>query len=116
MTIKKILTDDLSLVEQLREYAADNGYSHNDYADTMSMAADALERHQKSVLQSPEMQALRKDAAMLDWLDAKNDLFKMGWSVRLAPAGNVSVSSVVQLGGSVTPIRAAINAAMEQKT
>ena len=38
--------DDLSLIEQLREYAADNGYSHNDYADTMRAAADVLERVQ----------------------------------------------------------------------
>lgn len=70
---------------------------------------------EQAVLQSPEIQALREDAAMLDWLDATNTPFKMGWNVRLAPAGNVSVSSVIQLGGSVTPIRAAISASMEQQ-
>lgn len=31
-----------SLIEDLRGYAGDSGYSHNDYADTMRQAADAL--------------------------------------------------------------------------
>jgi hypothetical protein len=38
--------DDLNLIERLREYAANNGYSHTDYADTMLAAANALERVQ----------------------------------------------------------------------
>lgn len=32
------------LSKQLREYAADSGYSHNDYADTMLAAASEIER------------------------------------------------------------------------
>ncbi|CAM4080798.1 hypothetical protein BOTU111921_10595 [Bordetella tumbae] len=32
---------------QLREYASNNGYSHQDYADTMRQAADALDRQQR---------------------------------------------------------------------
>lgn len=56
--------------------------------------------------------AMAKDAERLDWLDAKNARFKMGWRVTTAPAGNVSVSGVVQLGGTITSIRAAIDAAI----
>lgn len=33
------------LSKQLREYAADSGYSHNDYADTMLAAASEIERY-----------------------------------------------------------------------
>lgn len=32
------------LSKQLREYAADSGYSHNDYADTMLAAASEIDR------------------------------------------------------------------------
>ena len=32
---------------RLREYASNNGYSHQDYADTMRKAADALDRQQR---------------------------------------------------------------------
>ena len=53
-----------------------------------------------------------KDAERLDWLD-RNLGMKMGWRVGVAPAGNVSITSVVQLGGGdPTPIRAAIDAAL----
>jgi hypothetical protein len=48
------------------------------------------------------------DAELLNWLDAKNAPFKMGWRVNAAPAGNVSVGSVIQLGEPLTPIREAI--------
>lgn len=36
---------DAALVQQLREYAGNAGYSHNDYADTMRRAAAALAAH-----------------------------------------------------------------------
>ena len=36
--------DQLSLPGWLRHFAADSGYSHNDYADTMRQAADEIER------------------------------------------------------------------------
>lgn len=42
---------DAALVEQLREYAGNAGYSHNDYADTMRQAADALAAHPANVAQ-----------------------------------------------------------------
>lgn len=54
---------------------------------------------------------LRCDAARLDFLD-RNAKFKMGWHVGTAPAGNLSVSSVAQLGKPVTGVREAIDAAM----
>ena len=37
------------LSKQLREYAADSGYSHNDYADTMLAAASEIERYTERV-------------------------------------------------------------------
>lgn len=41
------------LSKQLREYAADSGYSHNDYADTMLAAASEIERLTASQAQQP---------------------------------------------------------------
>lgn len=52
----------------------------------------------------------REDAERLDWLDKTNSKFKMGWSVWVAPAGNVSISSIIQPVRVVT-IREAIDAA-----
>lgn len=37
------------LPKQLREYASDSGYSHNDYADTMLAAASEIERCAKQM-------------------------------------------------------------------
>lgn len=37
-------TTRMGLVMQLREYASDPGFSHNDYADSMHMAADEIEK------------------------------------------------------------------------
>ena len=53
-----------------------------------------------------------EDAARLDWLDAQNLRFRMGWQVGKAPAGNVSVKGVI-FAGTQPPvsIRAAIDAA-----
>jgi hypothetical protein len=52
------------------------------------------------------------DSELLDWLDATNKRFKMGWKVSVAPAGNCSVQSVIFLGNSEpVTIRAAIRAA-----
>lgn len=58
------------------------------------------------------VEADRRDAQRLDWLDATNARFKMGWDVGVAPAGNVSVKSVIQLGRTPTSIRDAIDAAL----
>ena len=52
------------------------------------------------------------DSELLDWLDATNKRFKMGWKVGVAPAGNCSVQSIICLGNSEpATIRAAIRAA-----
>lgn len=48
------------------------------------------------------------DSALLDFLDT-NARFKMGWAVKAAPVGNLSVQSIIRGG---TPIREAIRAAM----
>lgn len=53
----------------------------------------------------------REDAELLDWLDAKNKPFKMGWQVGVAPAGNVVVKSVIYPTTEPVAIRSAIRAA-----
>lgn len=53
-----------------------------------------------------------RDAARLDFLDQTNARFRMGWKVGKAPAGNVSVQSVIHATGRVIGIREAIDAAM----
>lgn len=76
-------------------------------------------RHQAKALVEFALPALRwaeqrltgaevDDAARLDFLDATNKRFQMGWKVNIAPAGNVSVQSII-MGGR--PIREAIDAA-----
>jgi hypothetical protein len=60
-----------------------------------------------------ELAAYKKDAERLDFLDrASHRCF--GWRVLVAPAGNVSVQSVIFLGEGNPPvsIRAAIDAAI----
>ena len=53
-----------------------------------------------------------EDGKLLDWLDAQNLRFRMGWDVGAAPAGNVSVRVII-MGGK--PIRDAIRAAIAAK-
>ena len=40
----RAIEDCVTTVDWLRAYAADNGFSHGDYADTMRTAADTIER------------------------------------------------------------------------
>lgn len=54
---------------------------------------------------------LNADAERLDFLDRTNARFRMGWKVGTAPAGNVSVQSVIHAVGRVIGIREAIDAA-----
>jgi hypothetical protein len=56
------------------------------------------------------------DTERLDWLERTNKPFNMGWRVGIAPAGNLRIESVIQLGSAVTPIRDAIDAARNQST
>ena len=50
---------------ELREFALDNGYSHGDYADTMSKAAEELDSADRKIKQLRA--ALRWS---LEWIDA----------------------------------------------
>lgn len=58
-----------------------------------------------------QMTKQRDDVSLLDWLDAKNKPFKMGWQVGVAPAGNVVVKSVIYPITEPVSIRSAIRAA-----
>lgn len=70
-------------------------------------------KYPESSLTQPSGQAqqVAEDAARLDWLDAKSEPSKMGWRVAIAPSGSVYVGPVIQLGGKITSIREAIDAA-----
>ena len=58
--------------------------------------------------EAEEIERLRKDAERLNWLDATNRRFRMGWYAGIAPVGNVMISSVVM---STIDIRSAIDSA-----
>jgi len=77
-------------------------------ANLMGRAGNAEENNSALV---KEVEALRADRDRLNWLDANNVPKRMGWAVGIAPAGNVSVSSVVFLGSEPVTIRGAIDAA-----
>lgn len=72
--------------------------------------ADTLEVHPKFEEQRRLLDVLERDASRLDFLD-QNLSMKMGWRVGKAPAGNLSVQSVIQ-PSVATSIREAIDRAM----
>ena len=79
-------------------------------SDLIAFARALLHRSQPVAVVQAEQ---AEDSAMLDWLDKNNARFQMGWRVGIAPAGNASIQSVIQLGGQpLTSIRAAIRAAI----
>lgn len=59
--------------------------------------------------------ALSKDAERLDYLDTTNKRFSMGWKVGKAPAGNISINSIIYLGDRPITIREAIDAAISAR-
>ena len=95
-------------------------------SDHCLLSTDQDMCHQAKALRDFAMPALRwaeaqltehrKDTRRLDWLDAKNLRFKMGWQVSEAPSGNVNIKSVIFLDGrNPVPIRDAIDAALSHK-
>lgn len=95
-------------------------------SDHCLLSTDQDMRHQAMALRDFAMPALRwaeaqltehrKDTRRLDWLDAQNLRFKMGWQVSEAPSGNVNIKSVIFLDGrNPVPIRDAIDAALSHK-
>ena len=87
--------------------------------DELEAAArgDAPFNHQaaavvRAALASQPQAVDAEDAARLDWLDAQNLRFRMGWQVIKALPGNVSVKSIIFTGTQPpVSIRAAIDAA-----
>ena len=90
-------------------------------SDHCLLASEQDLRHQAKALHEFALPALRwaeaqmnkqrDDVSLLDWLDAKNKPFKMGWQVGVAPAGNVVVKSVIYPITEPVSIRSAIRAA-----
>jgi predicted ribonuclease toxin of YeeF-YezG toxin-antitoxin module len=83
-----------------------NGYYRSDIIQSAWEGWQAA-----TALQAERVAQFEADAARLDWLDATNARFRMGWNVGQAPAGNVSVDTVIFLGKPPVTIRAAIDAA-----
>lgn len=107
----------IKLIDAAFTFARSFGTGHpgedQSHRQALCEAAIAFAQSQRSqpVAVVPAEQA--EDSAMLDWLDKNNARFQMGWRVGIAPAGNASIQSVIQLGGQpLTSIRAAIRAAI----
>lgn len=84
-------------------------------AHLLQLAGEIQRMAQRPLYTRPPAPEEGKDAARLDWLDETNLRRKMGWKVGRAPAGSVSIMSVIFLGDEgPTPIREAIDAAMAQ--
>lgn len=84
-------------------------------ADTQRAIIEAAERrgYERGLAECTQD---REDAQRLDWLDAQNARFRVGWHVGRAPAGNVRINSVIVTGRSkLTSIREAIDAARAAK-
>lgn len=82
--------------------------------ELLTEAADALDRREAVIRLLEGEVALAApgvpdDAKRLNWLDDTNKRFRMGWEVGQAPAGNVSIRTIITGGKS---IRDAIDAAM----
>ena len=58
---------------------------------------------------------LEEDKRRLDAMDSINAKLRLGWRAGLAPAGNISITSVVELGGNIRGIRQAIDAALAKQ-
>lgn len=103
-----------NILQHIPKLLAENANDpQNMLDDVASECIKKLERH--NVLKSPEVQALREDAALLDWLDAVNAPFLTGWRTSVTSFGNVTLHTVSQPCGEMSTIRSAIRAAMEQQ-
>lgn len=60
--------------KQLREYAADSGHSHNDYADTMLAAASEIERCAARLAASQAQQLQAQQEPVSQWISVKDRL------------------------------------------
>jgi len=63
----------IEISKQLREYAADSGYSHNDYADTMLAAASEIERCAARLGASQAQQTAQEPAPTMSQFASKAD-------------------------------------------
>jgi hypothetical protein len=95
----------MELVMQLREYANDSGYSHQDYADTMHMAADEIERFENIAIFMAAPQEAKPVAA---------DVNPFPWKTDEDVIGNIYITAANGLRVATLPntSRAAANATL----
>ena len=108
--------EDEELIFSLRDFAANNGFSHIDYADTMTMAADRIEsllaeRAATAVLDSTEEELCCEIQALVDRLNTMHKrhigyVFKRGglritkeWCMKMAQAEG---DSCISAGSAAT--------------
>ena len=100
------IEDAKTTVEHLRAYAADNGYSHGDYADVMTEAANQIEKQAERIkeLESEVLEQCRingmgaeREAALLGQIERQSAALK------LAKAAIISVCGCYPLLYSTKP-------------
>jgi len=103
----------LEVANALAYFIAQDGLLGRAEREAERLAAELAETKRPLAEQMARLNArvieLNADAERLNWLDATNKRFRMGWKVGIAPAGNCSMQAII-MGGH--PIRAAIDAAM----
>lgn len=88
-------SSDAALVQQLREYAGNAGYSHNDYADTMRQAAEALAAHPANGAQADTQAEIN---AVLDRADAEDAArYPDGAQAGLSEAARAVIAEAAQV-------------------
>ncbi|MDD1789049.1 hypothetical protein [Burkholderia gladioli] len=94
-----------SLVDDVEEYAGRHSFREREQEVRAREIARA-----RVILAAPAISE-SEDAVRLNWLDATNKRFRMGWSAGVAPAGNCRLQSIIQPDGNLTSVREAIDAA-----
>ena len=77
------IEDAKTTVEHLRAYAADNGYSHGDYADVMTEAANQIEKQAERI---KELESEVLDQCRLNGMGAERELALRGQMERQSAA------------------------------
>ena len=108
--VAKVVEEMRYLVDAVREYSTTTSGGAARYV------SGAMKMLDRALAALPVAVGAGEDAELLDWLDAANLKMRMGWKVGKAPAGNVSVTSIIFLGSEPVPIREAIRAAMTPAT
>ena len=97
------IEDAKTTVEHLRAYAADNGYSHGDYADVMTEAANQIEKQSERI---KELEAEVLEQCRINGMGAERELALLGQIERQSAALKLAREAFVAItkveSGTVT--------------